>query len=89
MLFFQKRESDNLKFSFKISGIFFQLLQYSEDVIDLRVENQRFFDLMQLEKTGKLKKMKEEYNKKKELDEYIFNLNNNLNFRYNYFNKVK
>ena len=26
---------------------------------------------------------------KKELDEYIFNLNNNLNFRYNYFNKVK
>ena len=64
--FFKKWESDNLKFSFKISGIFFQLLQYSEDVIDLRVENQRFFDLMQLEKTGKLKKMKEEYNKKKE-----------------------
>ena len=64
MLFFQKRESDNLKFSFKIGETRFQLLQYSEDIIDLRIENKRFFELVNEEKSGKLKRMKEEYKKK-------------------------
>ena len=64
MLFFQKRESDNLKFSFKIGETRFQLLQYSEDIIDLRIENKRFFELVNEEKSEKLKKIKEKKKKK-------------------------
>ena len=66
ILFFQKRDDDNLKFGFKIGGVLFQVFQFSEDDVDLRIETRRFFDIMKDEKTGRLKKLKEEYNKKLE-----------------------
>ena len=64
ILFFQKRDDDNLKFSFKIGGILFQVFQFSEDDVELRIETRRFFDIMKDEKTGRLKQLKDEYNKK-------------------------
>ena len=58
VLYFQKKDDDNLKFGFKIGGVLFQVFQFSEDDVDLRIETRRFFDIMKDEKTGRLKKLK-------------------------------
>ena len=66
VLYFQKKDDDNLKFGFKIGGVLFQVFQFSEDDVDLRIETRRFYDVMKDDRSGRLKKLKEEYNKKLE-----------------------
>ena len=54
VLYFQKKDDDNLKFGFKIGGVLFQVFQFSEDDVDLRIETRRFYDVMKDDRSGKL-----------------------------------
>ena len=53
------------------------LVQKSDDKFELKVNNANFIDLLKDERSGKLKKEKDEYLKKKEKEKKKNNSNNN------------
>ena len=69
-IYFQKLDEDNFKVSFKLGVVPIQILQFKDGSVECRIADRNFLDYIKDEKCGRLKKLKEEYNKQKVKEEW-------------------
>ena len=69
-IYFQKLDEDNFKVSFKLGVVPIQILQFKDGSVECRIADRNFNDFVKDEKCGRLKKLKEEYNKQKVKEEW-------------------